>query len=361
MNADVLSPLSRSIFEGSNDCIKIVDLDGRLSYMNGPGMCVMEIDDFKPLRGAVWEEFWPEDVRAKLRNAFHDALIGKVGHFSGYCPTAKGTRKFWDVRLSPVFDDKGNVVSVCAISRDITQYMEMIEQLEETDRRKNEFLAMFAHELRNPLSPLLGLISLIHDDSLSPEEREQFCQMMEGQIDHIVRMVDDLSDVSRINRGMLEVESNPVNLAEVLNMAEENARSRIEKSQTRFVIDCKTNGVQVPGDQTRLVQVVTNLLGNATKFTPPGGEIKLSSWTDGQHAFIAVQDTGEGIAEENLDKIFGQFFQVKKSSRENPQGMGIGLSLVHQLVTQHNGSVTASSPGLGQGATFTVRLPVYVA
>ncbi|MGB9991285.1 response regulator [Massilia sp. SM-13] len=231
-------------------------------------------------------------------------------------------------------------------------------ELRDMDRRKDEFLAILAHELRNPLGPIRNAVELLRklDPSPSPSQ-ENARQMILRQTDHMVRLVDDLLDVSRISQGKITLRRAPVELSTVLRTAVETSQPNIVSRHHQLDVQLPESEVWLDGDSVRLAQVIGNLLNNAAKFTPPGGRVTLSATCSGGEALIRVQDNGIGIDPEHVSSIFDLFSQAGHAPDRVQDGLGIGLSLVRTLVQLHGGSVTAHSGGIGMGSTFEVRLP----
>jgi signal transduction histidine kinase len=231
------------------------------------------------------------------------------------------------------------------------------DALEDADRRKDEFLATLAHELRNPLAPVrhgLDILRKSPDNADAVEIRE----MMDRQLVHLVRLIDDLLDVSRVSQGKIELRKERIQGADILRSALESSGPLIQSAGHSLTIDEPPEPVWLDADLTRLAQVVGNLLNNAAKYTPEGGHIGLSLRTDGGDAVIAVSDDGLGIPAGMHSKIFQLFAQVENHTDRARGGLGIGLALVKQLDAMHGGSVSAESPGIGQGSVFTVRIPL---
>jgi PAS domain S-box-containing protein len=246
---------------------------------------------------------------------------------------------------------------LAAYFRDITDRKQAEEQLREADHRKSEFLAVLAHELRNPLAPLRnGLHSLKLRSDLDPTV-SQTVSMMDRQMTHLVRLVDDLLDVSRITSGKLELRRQRVLLTDVLGSAVEASRALIEAHQHELVLDLRVQNLWVDGDPDRLAQVFSNLLFNSAKYTERGGRITLTLESENSETVVTVQDNGIGIPPSALEEVFDMFSQVRSHEALAMEGLGIGLSLVRTLVQRHGGSVQAFSEGLGKGSRFTVRLP----
>lgn len=230
------------------------------------------------------------------------------------------------------------------------------EQLALADRRKNEFLAVLGHELRNPLAPIRTSVDLLaHARDKPPSSR--LLDILDRQLGHVTRLVDDLLDVSRINAGKLELRKQKVPFAEIVDEAVMICRPLVDVRQHRLSIVGDDERMLVDADRTRLVQVLANLLGNAARYTQEGGSIELSWGKDGEHLFARVVDNGIGIAAEVIGRVFDMFVQERASS-DGTGGMGLGLALAYQLAKLHNGTLTAASPGRGCGSMFELRLPI---
>lgn len=242
--------------------------------------------------------------------------------------------------------------------RDITDRKEAEEALRDSERRKDEFLATLAHELRNPLAPIRNGLQILRLRASSDPTIQRTVNIMDRQMTHLVRLVDDLLDVSRISRGKLELKRQKVVLTDVLASAVEASSTFIETHGHELILDIKTEGLLVDGDANRLAQVFSNLLSNSAKYTDRGGQITLTLDRDGNEAVIRVADNGIGIPAPALENVFEMFSQVQAHQSRSDGGLGIGLALVRNLVAMHSGTVSASSEGPGKGSTFTVRLPV---
>jgi len=245
-----------------------------------------------------------------------------------------------------------------ALQRAWDRVRERQRQLEVEAARKNEFLATLAHELRNPLAPIRNGLELLRlEGPLSPAAAECLA-MMERQLQHTVRLVDDLLDVSRISRGKVELRPQPIAVTDVIQHAVETSRTIIDEAGHTLVVDLPSTPQIVNGDLTRLAQVVSNLLNNAAKFTPSGGRITLRAETNAGRAIIRVRDNGIGIPAEVLPRVFEMFAQAPGPMPQSRGGLGIGLSLSRALVELHGGRIDVHSEGAGQGAEFVVQLPL---
>jgi PAS domain S-box-containing protein len=258
---------------------------------------------------------------------------------------------------APIWDIQERISGIVVLLRDETKRRENEKALRDADRRKDEFLATLAHELRNPLAPICNGIQLVKSCGDDPELTQEMLDMVDRQARHMVRLVDDLLDVSRITRGKLELRKCQVPIAELVQNAVEETRPTIEQAQHELTINVPNERVSVYADPNRLTQVLSNLLDNAAKYTPPGGRIRLSAVPCDDEITIEVADNGRGIPSDKLESIFEMFMQVRSTIEGGHVGLGIGLTLVKQLIDMHEGTVEVHSEGIGQGSRFCVRLP----
>jgi PAS domain S-box-containing protein len=290
----------------------------------------------------------------------------RVEHYETVRQAKDGRLIDLSLMISPVRDTEGEIIGASKIARDITErkladeaLRNAMEALQEADRRKDEFLAVLSHELRNPLAPLRNGLQVMRlaagDAALVANTRD----MMERQLSHMVRIIDDLLDVSRIRSNKMELRRSRVSLADVVSSAVETARPVLEAAGHELTVALPPEPILLDADLTRLAQVFGNLLHNSAKYTEPGGRIWLTATREGGEVSVAVRDTGIGIPAHALPAVFDLFSQVDRSMERSGGGLGIGLALAKGLVEMHGGSIAAASPGgQGQGSTFTVRLPV---
>jgi PAS domain S-box-containing protein len=264
--------------------------------------------------------------------------------------TAESGRRYTEADLVLAMD----LASRAAVAIENTQ---LYQALRETDRRKDEFLATLAHELRNPLAPIRNSLQILKMPRVDAETVQRSREMMERQVHHLVRLVDDLLDVSRVMRGKIELRREAVELATVVARAVETVQPLVEAQGHQLSIQLPPESLVIDVDPVRLAQVIGNLLTNAAKYTEPGGHIWLTAQRDGDTAELRVRDNGIGIEKNMLPRIFELFVQVDHASTKAQGGLGIGLTLVKNLVEMHNGTVEAHSEGLGKGSEFVVRLP----
>lgn len=260
-------------------------------------------------------------------------------------------------RAMPLFDEQGEILLWFGTNTDISERREMEERLREADRRKDEFLATLAHELRNPLAPLShGLEMLEHEPR--EEQAAAVRKTMARQLQNMVRLVDDLLDVSRVSRGRIELQCERLSLATVLEAAIETARASIVDGRHKLSFDPPMPELRVDGDATRLEQIFANLIENAAKYTDSGGDIRLSAEQAGEIVRVSVADNGIGMAPATRARVFDMFAQGDRAIERARGGLGIGLTIVRQLVALHGGEVEAHSEGLGKGSRFVVTLPL---
>jgi PAS domain S-box-containing protein len=266
----------------------------------------------------------------------------------------KGGERFFSSGVTTQLRD-GNIEGFVKIARDLSERKRMEDALREADRRKDEFLAILAHELRNPLAPIRTSLEIMKRTK-SQETTEEAKAVIERQTNQLVHLVDDLLDVSRISRGTIRLQKERLELREVIELALESSRPQLEEKEHHLQVSLPFKKIELYGDKTRLAQVFLNLLNNAAKYTDPRGEIALTASLEPPNVVIRVKDTGLGIPPQKLPTLFELFTRLERDvSRE---GLGIGLSLVKRLVEMHGGSIEAYSAGEGQGSEFTVRLPV---
>ena len=270
-----------------------------------------------------------------------------------------GTRFWGKVVVTPVHTDAGELLGFAKVTQDLS-LQRRAEQLERSTQRTNEFLAMLAHELRNPLAPIRNAVTILQrtDEEIPPQVRK-LRDVIDRQLTQLTRLVDDLLDVSRLTTGKIKLRRERIDLREVVSRSIETARPQIEARRHLLQVQAPDQPLVVDGDGTRLAQVVQNLLVNAAKYTPEGGEIRVIARRDGREAAVSVQDNGRGIGPDELEHIFELFAQGQAGhSASADGGLGVGLALAKALVQMHGGTMAAHSDGHGKGATFSFRVPL---
>jgi len=353
---------TRSLIESNIDALMTTDPRGIITDVNKQ-MEALTGSTRDELIGAPFKDYFtdPERAEAGIR------LVLSEGKLTDYELTARardGQETVVSYNASTFHDRGRKLCGVFAAARDVTERKRYEHSLQEADRRKNEFLAMLAHELRNPLAPIRNALEIIRltaphgSDRPEDEAVQSAAAMMERQVSQMVRLVDDLLDVSRITRGKIELRRTRIELASAVHHAVEVIRPLCESLQITLTVAMPTEPIFVLADPTRWAQVLGNLLNNACKFTDTGGHICLTVEREGLDAVIRVRDDGIGIPAEQCPRIFEMFTQLDTSLERSVGGLGIGLTLVKTLVEMHDGSVEVESPGVGLGTQFTVRLQI---
>jgi PAS domain S-box-containing protein len=363
----------RAFFEQGPLFAGIMDVDGTILEPNRLSLEACGYTREQVVGKPFWEcPWWSRSavLVEQIKAASAQAAGGETYQAEMPYFVADGSERMVDLILLPVKDETGRVLFLAPTGTDITRRRQLEDgmrklaaDLSEADRRKDEFLATLAHELRNPLAPIRNGLQILRlsRDSGQPAGQVQIPQvqiMMERQLGQLVRLVDDLLDVSRISRGKLELRKERVELAAVVSHAVETSRPVIDSGGHQLTVSLPPEPVWLDADVTRLGQVFANLLNNAAKYSERGGSIRLAVERQGGEAVVTVEDGGIGIPPHMLPRIFDLFTQVDRSLERSQGGLGIGLTLVKRLVEMHGGSVEAYSGGHGMGSEFTVRLPV---
>jgi len=355
---DELQGRLAAIVESSDDAIVSKSLDGIIQSWNAGAQRIFGWSAAEAIGRPILILIPPErhaeeaSILARLRRG------ERIEHFETVRVTKDGRRVDVSLSVSPLRDASGRVLGASKVARDVSERKRVLRALEEASRLKDNFLAMLAHELRNPLAPIRNGLQLLRMVDPASEPAAQARAIMERQVDHLVRLVDDLMDVSRVTRGKIEVRREPVDLGSIVLSAVETSRPAIEAGRHRFTLSLPAEPVVLDADFVRLAQVVANLLNNAAKYTDSGGEISLAALREHGEAVIRVRDNGIGIAPEMQARLFEMFAQAEDSLARSRGGLGIGLALARTLVELHDGRIEAHSAGRGAGTEFVVRLPL---
>jgi PAS domain S-box-containing protein len=357
----------QALFEQGPLFAGVMRLDGVLLEANRPLLEGCGFTKEQAIGTPFWEGPWwsPSPALAeRVKAATTYAASGRI--FRDEMPyfVGDGSERVVELVVLPITDQNGRVVWLAPTGNDITERRQMQSELRQlasdlsdANARKDEFLATLAHELRNPLAPIRTGLEVMRRAKDDPATAELARLMMERQVGHMVRMVDDLLDVSRISRGLIELRKERVDLTSVLHHALETSRPLIDASRHELVTHLPAEPILVTVDPTRLGQVFANILNNAARYTDRGGRIEVRAGYEGADVVVRIRDNGEGIAAADLEKIFEVFTQVGRSADRSHAGLGIGLSLAGRLVGMHGGSIQAISAGHGHGSEFVVRLP----
>ncbi len=338
--------------------ILTIDTDGRIATSNAGAASVLGYREDDLVGQPTRILFTPEDVAADLpRRELSRAGARGSGDDERWYVRKDGST-FWGSGLvTPLLDEGGRLRGYTKVVRDMTERKRAEEALLEADRRKDEFLAMLAHELRNPLSAINNAAELSRHREISPDQVEWTREIISNQVKHLTRLVDDLLDVSRITLRKVRLKPEPVDLAAILSRAVEATAPSFAGRGHDLRFDPGPGSLPIEGDPTRLEQVFVNLLTNAGKYTEPGGTIALSAAREGDAMVVRVRDNGVGIDPEMLARVFDLFAQVDRSLDRTQGGLGIGLTIARRLVELHGGTIEVASDGPGLGSEFTVRLP----
>ena len=344
------------------DAVITTDVAGRVMSLN-PVAEAMTGWSTAEARGEPLERVFRiinEDTRRLAENPVGKAMqVGKVIGLANHTAliSKDGSEIPIEDSAAPIRDTQGNTCGAVMVFHDVTQRRRAEQALRDTDRRKDEFLATLAHELRNPLAPIRQATRILRAETAT-EAQKRWCQdVIDRQVQYMALLIDDLLDISRVSRGTLELRIETTELAAVIEAAIETARPIIDAKRHKLSVETPREAVQFAADPLRVAQVLSNLLTNAAKYTDPQGQIRMRACGDGESITISVADSGIGIPTAELESVFAMFSQVKTSQDRSDGGLGIGLALSKGLVELHGGTIQATSAGLGQGSEFVVRLP----
>jgi len=357
--------LLASIVESSDDAIVSKTVDGIIQTWNASAERLFGYTAAEAI-GRHITIIIPPDRQDEEKEILGRIRAGeRVEHFETVRLRKDGQHIHISLTISPVFDESGKVVGASKTARDITDRKKaeekihsLVAQLQQADRRKDEFLALLAHELRGPLAPLRSTLEIIKRTGDTGNGVDETVDTMDRQLGQLVRLVDDLLDVSRITHNKLALSKERVDLARIIGHAVEASLPQAESLGHQLKVTLPSGPIYLEADPARLAQVFGNLLNNACKYTPPGGRISVTAEQAGSEVLVKVNDTGVGIPSDRLTSVFEMFTQIEQSGEGSLGGLGLGLTLVKRLVEMHDGSVSAHSEGPGRGSEFVVRLPV---
>jgi len=347
--------LYETVLATTPDLVYVFNLDYQFTYANA-ALLRMWGKTWDEAQGKTCLELGYEPWHAEMHNREIDQVRETRRAIRGEVPfTGTEGRRVYDYIFVPVLGANGEVEAVAGTTRDVTDRKRMEQELLETDRKKDDFIALLAHELRNPLAPIRNGVQVLR---LTPDRdgQSESLEIMDRQLTHMVRIVDDLLDVSRIGRDKMELRLKRMTLEEVIVSAVETARPLIDAAGHELTVSLPPEPIPLEADLTRLAQVFSNLLSNSAKYTPPGGRIAVTTERTVGEVTVCVEDNGIGIPPDSLATIFDMFSQVDRTVERHTGGLGIGLALVKALVEMHDGTVTAESDG--RGSRFCVRLPI---
>lgn len=357
-----------AVLEAAPVGITVADADGALLLINpeneriwGKSPVSKTVDEYRE-----WKGWWADGSERHGRRvepyewALARALAGEeaprwiieIEPFD-----APSLRRTVFASAAPIRSEENQIIGGVVTLMDITDRIKAEEALKDAARRKDEFLAVLAHELRNPLAPIGAAAELLQIMKLDEANVRKTSQIIGRQVRHMTSLVDDLVDVSRVTSGLVMLDNEPLDISHVIEDAVEQAMPLVRSRHHRIGLQITPQAPMVLGDKKRLVQVIVNLLNNAAKYTPEGGEIQITAGVDGDDVLVQVIDNGMGMAPELTRSAFDLFTQAERSSDRTSGGPGLGLALVKSLIELHHGTVNVDSPGVGRGSTFIVRLP----
>jgi PAS domain S-box-containing protein len=349
--------LYEAILSNTPDFAYVFDLNHRFAYAN-EGLLKMWGKTREEAIGKTCLELGYEPWHAAMHDREIDQIVATKKPIRGEVPfTGTFGRRDYDYVLVPVLGTDDEVVAVAGTTRDVTERKQTEATLRESDRRKDEFIAMLAHELRNPVAPIRNAGEILA--RLATDERQAaLAGVLKRQTDQLSRLLDDLLEVARVTQGRIALKRESVAIQACVQMAVEAVEPMIKERHLRLSVTRQGLSIFVDADKVRLTQCIVNLLTNAAKFTPANGDISINSRIEDYQAVIEVRDTGLGISAELLPKVFDLFVQGERSLDRSEGGLGIGLSVCKQLIEMHGGHVTASSEGVSHGSTFAIHLPL---
>ena len=356
-----------TLIENSPDFIGMCDLDGVPFFINRAGLDMVGLDSVEEARRTpVVEFFFPEDQELIMEKFFPDVLKHGRGEIEiRFRHFKTGQARWMAYKVITLTNEANQPIAYATVSQDVTERKRLADDLRrlaadlsETDRRKNEFLATLAHELRNPLAPMSNMLEVVKRAESDETVVKRALETIERQLGQMVRLVDDLLDLNRITHDRLDLRRSEVELSSVVQQAVEVARPLLDASSHELIIDLPKEPIYLNADGARLAQVFGNLLNNSSKYTRPNGTIWLTAERMDGDVVVKVKDNGAGIPPDKLNSIFDMFMQVDRTAERSQGGLGIGLTLVKRLAEMHGGSIEARSSGEGHGSEFIVRLPV---
>jgi PAS domain S-box-containing protein len=354
----------RLIVESAQEGILLLDTDG-ICTLSNPKMTALLGYPVEEIQGRRLADFMNEEWRTIAEHALGSHLVKGATRHSIRLRRKDGSELWAKIVFSPMSQDAATAGSVRVMVTDVTERMRLeqlllnqIRHLEEIDHRKDAFLAQLGHELRSPLAPLTITAHMLKTGSYDEKELAQLYESIDRQTQHLSRLADDLFDVSRLGRSVIQLQKKTLPLRPLIEQAVQISLPHIQGNGHHLDLKFTEAPLSIVGDEIRLVQVFTNLLNNAAKFTPPGGHITVTLQRHGNEAAILVRDDGVGIQPEQMHRVFELFAQVNQPAAQGNDGLGIGLYLAHQLVGLHGGRLEVNSDGQGKGSEFVIHLPL---
>ena len=345
-----------TILQNTSAVISLWDADSRFVHVNRRFEELFGVRS-EAIRGRGVRDVFPADLAEAVERNHRRVLTARRPLEIEETVPARDESRVYASVMAPLFDSFGAPCGVVSVATDITERKHFENTLKQADQRKDEFLAMLSHELRNPLAPIRNAVQVLSILGTSDSRFQEARDIIVRQVEHLTRLVDDLLDVSRLTRGKITLKKETVLLSDVVDAAVETSRPLIEQHEHSLSVRVVDPEIRLEGDHARLVQVIANLLANAAKFTPKGGHISVVVERGAGDAVVRVRDTGVGISTAAQGRVFELFAQEETTLARSQGGLGIGLTLVKRLVDMHGGRVTVQSEGAGRGSEFKVTLP----
>lgn len=347
----------RRILQTANEGIWILDRDMRVALVNERMAAMLGYAPHEML-GRSKRDFVSPSEAKRIEALFEHRQAGMTEQADVRLQTRDG-REIWTVMAArPIHDAAGGFAGALDMFTDITERKRSEDLLKQEDQRKNEFLAILSHELRNPLAPISNAASILRRIGSKDPHLEWASEVIDRQVKQMTRLIDDLLDIERIWRGTFTIRKEPTTLDQIVTLALETSLPHVNAANQHLKVVLPESPAVLNSDRVRIAQVVSNLLNNATKYTQQEGSIRLSAKVEAAQAVIRVEDNGIGFPSEVASRLFAPFVQLEARAPSSYGGLGVGLSLVHGIVSLHGGTVEACSPGPGKGSVFTVRLPL---
>lgn len=340
---------SRTLLESSPDCVKALDLEGRLLSINQQGLRMLEIENFDAYYGMKMASLWGEEYHNTVAAAIEKALSGRIGHFQGVTATARGAMKWWDVLMAPVYGPDDKVERLISVSRDITK-------LKELEQQKDDFIGIASHELKTPVTSIKAYTQVLQDRFRKSDDQKSLEMLgkMDAQINKLTNLITDLLDVTKIEQGKLQFKEEHFDFNELVNDVAEEVQRTTKKHHVVLELD-KTS--DIVGDRDRVGQVITNLLTNAIKYSPRADKIVIRTEVRQDALIFSVQDFGLGLSKEDRPRVFERFYRVGDPGHETYPGLGLGLFISASIIHRQNGKIWVESEK-GKGSTFYFSLPL---
>ncbi|MGH8221089.1 MAG: ATP-binding protein [Steroidobacteraceae bacterium] len=349
----------RSLAENTPDILSRFDRNLRHVFINRAGADALGLSHAQFLGRTSRELGLPAAVCDRLEETLREVFETGQQRSLELVQQSAHAPRYYTHLLVPEIGETGEIETVLSVAHDLTEIRQVADALDAANRRKDEFLAMLAHELRNPLSPISNAGEILSRILAEDARAQVVVGMIKRQAAHLTRLVDDLLDVARLTQGRIQLRRRPIELASIITQAVETIEPQLREKRHELSVTTSISHklAYVSGDSARLVQCVVNLLTNAVKYTDPGGEIWVRTRADDSRVLIEVTDSGAGISPELMPRIFDLFVQSDRTLDRSQGGLGIGLAVVRRLIEMHGGEVSARSPGVGHGSTFEIQLP----